>query len=142
MDGVNKRRVPKRQAHKIDMRIKIMVGKLVVFARLNESRTAKLIWDNLPITSKAERWGDEVYFYISPKTGIEKEYAADVVKEGDLAYWPSGPCMCLFFGLTPASRDGKIMPASSVNVFGKLEGDPHLLKGVKDGDNIKVEKVE
>ena len=124
------------------MRIKITIGKLVVFAGLNESKTAELIRDNLPITSKAERWGDEVYFYISPKTAIEKEYAADVVKEGDVAYWPSGPCMCLFFGLTPASRDGKIMPASAVNVFGRLEGDPHLLKSVKGGDTIKVEKVE
>ena len=124
------------------MRIKITIGKLVVFAKLNESKTAKLIWDNLPIEAKAERWGDEVYFYIKPKTGIEKEYARDIVEEGDLAYWPTGPCMCLFFGLTPMSRDGKIMPASTVNVFGKLEGDPHLLKGVKDGDNIKVEKVE
>src|ERR1039458_1533554 len=118
------------------MRIKITIGKLVVFVRLNESKTAKLIWDTLPITAKAERWGDEVYFYIKPKTGIEKEYARDVVEEGDVAYWPSGPCMCFFFGLTPASRDGKIIPASTVNVFGKLEGDPHLLSGVKDGGFI------
>jgi hypothetical protein len=124
------------------MRIKITIEKLVVFARLNESKTAKLIGDTLPITAKAERWGDEVYFYIKSKTGIEKEYARDVVEEGDVAYWPSGPCMCFFFGLTPASRDGKIMPASTVNVFGKLEGDPHLLSGVKDEDLIKVEKAE
>jgi hypothetical protein len=124
------------------VRIKITIGKLLVFASLNESKTAKLIWDNLPITAKAERWGDEVYFYIKPKTSIEKEYARDVVEVGDVAYWPSGPCMCLFFGLTPVSRDGKIMPASTVNVFGKLEGDPYLLKGVKDGDPLKVEKVD
>ena len=124
------------------MRIKITIGKLVVFAGLNESKTAELIRDNLPITSKAERWGDEVYFYIKPKTGIEKEYARDTVEVGDLAYWPSGPCLCIFFGLTPISRDGKIMPASTVNVFGNLEGDPYLLKGVKEGDTIKVEKVE
>ena len=124
------------------MRIKITAGKLVVFARLNESRTAKLIWDNLPITAKAERWGDELYFYIKTKTGIEKEYARDIVEEGDVAYWPTGPCMCLFFGLTPNSRDGKIEPASTVNVFGKLEGDPHLLNCVKDGNPLKVEKAE
>jgi hypothetical protein len=48
--------------------------------------------------------------------------------------------MCFFFGLTPASRDGKIMPASTVNVFGKLEGDPHLLKSIKDGEPLKVER--
>jgi len=124
------------------MRIKVMAGKLVAFVRLNESMTAKLIWDNLPITAKAQRWGDEVYFYIKPKTGIEKEYARDAVEEGDVAYWPTGPCMCLFFGLTPISRDGKIIPASTVNIFGKLDGDPHLLSGIKDGDLLKVEKAE
>ena len=124
------------------MRIKITIGKLAVFAMLNESRTAKLIWDNLPITANAERWGDEVYFYIKSKIGIEKEYARDIVEEGDVTYWPTGPCMCLFFGLTPNSRDGKIIPASIVNVFGKLEGDPHLLNCVKDGNPIKVEKAE
>ena len=72
----------------------------------------------------------------------DKEYARDIAEVGDLAYWPSGPCLCIFFGLTPISRDGKIMPASTINVFGKLENDPHLLKGVKDGDSIKVEKTE
>ena len=124
------------------MRIKVTAGKSTFFAKLNDSKTAKLIWDNLPISAKAERWGDEVYFYIKPKTGIEKEFAHDVVEEGDVAYWPTGPCMCFFFGLTPASRDGKIMPASTVNVFGKIEGDPHLLKSVKDGEPIKIEKCE
>ena len=122
------------------MRIKITIGKLAVFATLNESRTAKLVWENLPMKAKGELWGEEVYFYIKPKIGIEKEYAAEVVKVGDVAYWPEGPCMCLFFGPTPNSSDGKIRPASAVNVFGKLEGDPRLLAGVKSGDPIKVEK--
>ena len=35
----------------------------------------------------------------------------------------------------------KIKPASTVNLFGKVEGDPHLLRGVKDGDPLKVEKA-
>ena len=42
------------------MRIKITIGNLVVFARFNESKTAKLIWDNLPIEAKAERWGYDI----------------------------------------------------------------------------------
>jgi hypothetical protein len=46
--------------------------------------------------------------------------------------------MCLFFGPTPNSRDGKIMPASAVNVFGKLEGDPKVLSGVKEGELITI----
>lgn len=123
------------------MRIKVTIGKLIVFVKLNESRTAKMIWDNLPLTAKAELWGEEVYFYIKPKMGIEKEYAREVVELGDVAYWPQGACMCLFFGMTPNSRDGKIMPASAVNVFGKLEGDARVLSSVKEGDSIKIERA-
>ncbi len=73
--------------------------------------------------------------------GIEKEYAREVVELGDVAYWPQGPCMCLFFGMTPKSRDGKIIPASAVNVFGKLEGDALVLKEVKEGASLKVERA-
>ncbi|MDD5129829.1 MAG: cyclophilin-like fold protein [Candidatus Omnitrophica bacterium] len=123
------------------MQIKITINKLTVFAELNASKTAQLIWDSLPLEADAELWGDEVYFYIKPKTGIEKEYARQVVEVGDVAYWPQGPCMCLFFGMTPNSRDGKIMPASAVNVFGKLKTDPLVLKQVKEGQRIKVEQA-
>jgi hypothetical protein len=123
------------------MRIKVTIGKLEVFCELNGSETAKLIWKNLPITAKAELWGDEVYYYIKPKIGLEKEYSREVVDLGDVAYWPNGPCMCLFFGMTPNSGDGKIKPASAVNVFGKMEGDPRVLTAVKKGDNIKVERL-
>jgi hypothetical protein len=123
------------------MRIKITIGKLVVFAQLNESKTAKFILENLPLEAKAELWGDEVYFYIKPKMGLEKEYAKETVQVGDVAYWPNGPCMCLFFGMTPASRDGQIKPASAVNVFGKVEADPLVLKQVREGEAIKIEKV-
>ncbi len=123
------------------MRIKIGIGKLTVFCVLNSSQTAKFIWDSLPITGKSELWGEEVYFYIKPKTGIEKGYARDEVEPGELAYWPKGPCMCLFFGLTPNSKGGKILPASTVNVFGKMEGDPLILSIVTEGQPIKVERA-
>ena len=123
------------------MRIKITIGKLSVFVELNGSKTAYLIWEKVPFEAKVELWGEEVYFYIKPKAGIEKEIAHDIVEVGDVAYWPQGPCMCLFFGMTPNSRDNKIMPASTVNVFGKLEGDARVLNQVKDGDAIKVDRA-
>lgn len=123
------------------MRIKISSGRMELFAVLNDSKTAKLIWSNLPIISKSEFWGEEVYFYIKPKTSLEKLFAKTVVEAGDVAYWPDGPCMCLFFGPTPNSRDGKIIPASAVNIFGKLEGDCRTLNKVFEGQDIKIEKA-
>ncbi len=119
--------------------LKISVGKQAVFVQLNASKTAAMIWENLPIEAKAELWGDEIYFYVGPAMELEEGYKKDVVEVGDAAYWPNGPCLCLFFGMTPISRDGKIKPASAVNVFGKIVDDPSVLKHVKEGDVVRIE---
>ena len=60
---------------------------------------------------------------------------------GDLGYWPPGKALCLFFGPTPASQGDEIRPASAVNVVGKLEGDPTVLKRVRPGSRVIVEKA-
>ena len=60
---------------------------------------------------------------------------------GDVGYWPPGQALCLFFGPTPASRGDEIRPASAVNVLGKLEGHPTVLKQVRSGSRVLVEKA-
>lgn len=37
----------------------------------------------------------------------------------DVAYWPQGRAICLFFGPTPISKKGEIKPYSPVNINGK-----------------------
>jgi hypothetical protein len=120
-------------------RIRIATDDVSVEADLNETSTAKAIWNALPIHSKANTWGDEVYFSIGLK--LAEESPREVVELGDLGYWPPGRAMCLFFGRTPASRGDEIRPASPVNVFGKITGDARDLRRVKDGDKIKVEAI-
>jgi len=63
------------------------------------------------------------------------------VEVGDVAYWIPGRAICLFFGKTPISED-KIRPASTVNVIGKVLGDPLRLKKVKDGERVFVEEIK
>ena len=120
-------------------RIRIAIDDIVVKAELNDTSTAKAIWDSLPIQSEANIWGDEVYFSIGLK--LSEERPKDVVELGDLGYWPPGRAMCIFFGRTPASRGDEIRPASPVNVFGKMIGDARTLKKVRDGDKIRVEAI-
>ena len=68
------------------------------------------------------------------------ENSQEVVNEGDVAFWPPGSSICIFFGPTPASRSSdEIRPASPVNVFGKVVGDPKVFKKVRTGDKIRVE---
>ena len=42
--------------------IKISTGKISLPAELDDSPTAKLIYEALPIEGNARRWGDEIYF--------------------------------------------------------------------------------
>jgi len=62
----------------MERKIRIITGELKVQAELNDSKTAQLIWDSLPIESSNNLWGDEIYFSIPVKTGQEKG-ARDVV---------------------------------------------------------------
>lgn len=102
-------------------------------------KTAKAIWDKLPIDARANTWGDEVYFSIPVR--MEEENPQETVELGDLGYWPPGSGFCIFFGPTPMSRGDEIRPADPVNVFGKVRGDPKVFKKVKNGDKIRVERA-
>ncbi|MHA2407544.1 MAG: cyclophilin-like fold protein [Candidatus Ranarchaeia archaeon] len=114
-----------------------------VIAELDDERnpkTVKAILRALPIESKVNTWGDEIYFSIGINMGIED--AQQIVEIGDLGYWPPGDAFCIFFGPTPISIGNKIKAASPVNVVGKVLGDPTIFKRVKSGDEITINRVE
>jgi len=121
-------------------KIKILVSDLKVEAELNESKTAQLIWEALPMEAKANLWGEEIYFGIPVKTGLEQG-SREIVSAGELGYWSTGHAFCIFFGPTPASRGDEIRAASAVNVIGKVLGDPKVFLKVKDGAKVTLEKA-
>ena len=118
----------------------IKAGSVEAIAELNESQTADSIWKILPITGKAQTWGNEIYFGIPVSLPLEN--GQEIVKMGDLGYWPTGKAFCIFFGFTPASMGDEIRPASAVNVFGKVTGDATIFKQVKEGTEVIIEKAE
>src|SRR3989338_7275626 len=121
-------------------KIIIAVGDLKVKALLNDSQTAKEIYDKLPLESRVNTWGEEIYFNIPVMVDLEKAFAKEVVGLGDLGYWPQGPAFCIFFGQTPVSKPGEIRPATAVNVIGKIAGDPKVFKKIKGKETITIEK--
>jgi hypothetical protein len=120
-------------------RIRITAGSVAADALLDESETARLVWDALPLTVAGETWGDEIYFSIPVKAKPERPL--ETVELGDLGYWPPGTAFCIFFGPTPMSRGQEIRPASPVNVFGKIVGDPTVFKKVRTGTKVRVERA-
>lgn len=109
---------------------------------LNETETAKKLLEILPVKSRVNTWGDEIYFEIplgaGPENGIE------IVDIGTVAFWPPGNALCIFFGLTPASETDKPQAASPVNVIGDLvnKNDIEYLKTIRSGDTVTVDRIK
>ena len=105
-------------------------------AELNGSATSDALWEALPLSARAQTWGDEIYFSIP--VSADEDDAQETVELGAVGYWPPGNALCLFFGPTPASMGNEIRPASAVNVLGMINGDPKVLKSVPPGEEITV----
>jgi len=101
-------------------------------------KTADAIWNALPIEGRANRWGEEIYFSTTVRASLEN--AQEIVEVGEIAYWPPGKAVCIFFGRTPASTDDRPRAASAVNVFGKTLGQPSAFNRVRDGDKVVIER--
>ena len=89
---------------------------------LDDSDSPKTVNDfvaKLPFTVDLNVWGDEIYTSESLITQPE-ENAKSPVQLNDVAYWPTGKAICLFYGYTPIGKSGEITPASPVNILGKI----------------------
>jgi hypothetical protein len=120
-------------------RVTITIGTLTLKAELNDTLTARKVWDVLPISAKANVWGDEVYFEI-PVSAAQEPDARVEVEVGTLAFWPVGNAFCIFFGPTPVSRDTKPRAYSPVNILGQVVGDATMLRGVTSGTQVNITK--
>lgn len=96
-----------------------------------ETRTA--IEAALPLSGEASRWGDELYFRTPVDVGPED--AREEVAVGSVAYWSQGNAVCLFWGPTPASREGEPRAESPVNVVAVVD-DVSPLEEIEEIEEI------
>lgn len=96
-------------------------------------KTVKAFIDNLPLTVGINSWGEELYTNETP-VKVGEENAKPLVDLMDVAYWPQGKAICLFFGPTPIGKKGEIRAYSPVNVMGKIKNtDKKFLKDISGG---------
>jgi hypothetical protein len=119
------------------MRIRIAFPKGEIFARLDDTPTAKALMQALPVNSSASTWGQEVYFPAPVSVDLEAD-AREVVEPGTVCFWVQGNSLALPFGPTPASHADECRLVTRVNVLGMLEGDAKELAAIEDGDEIQV----
>ena len=115
--------------------------------KLDDSRSPKTfqaIIENLPVEINITKWGDELYTERS-QISANEENAKREVDYLDVAYWPEGNALCLFYGPTPISKDGQILAYSPVNIVGRI--NPHgnekdeLLQEIKDNTKVIFKSV-
>lgn len=122
--------------------IKLTAGQQTFAGHLNDSPTAKALTDALPLEAPVQTWGEEIYFKV-PVAAEQAPDARTTLDVGELAYWPPGQALCVFFGSTPASgADGKPVAAGEVNPVGQLDAQPEQLRAVTQGQTVRVERAE
>jgi hypothetical protein len=103
-------------------------------------KTVKSFLDNLPFTVGINLWGDEIYTDESP-VNMKEENPKSLVDLFDVAFWPSGRAICLFYGPTPMGNKNEIKPYSPVNVIGKISNpDKQILSELKDGMKVTFQE--
>ena len=94
-------------------------------------KTARMIYENLPLEGEANIWLEEIYFDVPLK--LEYENPSSTTTKGDLSYWPLGSAFCIFYG--------ESQPASDVNNIGRVEDKLKLFSKVKNDDKIVIRKL-
>ncbi len=122
------------------MRVRIRAGSVAVEAELDGGEISRRLWEALPIEAVCSVWGAEVYFPVPVEAGNDD--GREVVDAGDVAYWPPGRALCVFFGPTPASRGDEIRAASAVTVMGRVVTDLAPLWGIRSGQRVVIEGIE
>ena len=85
----------------------------------NSPTTVESFLRNLPFSVELNVWGHEIYTSSTP-IDVAEENPKSPVSLNDVAYWPTGKAICLFYGFTPIGNPGEITPASPVNILGKI----------------------
>jgi hypothetical protein len=122
------------------MQIQIRIADIILTATLRNTPTAQAILAALPIDSRAQTWGEEVYFSTPVNVELEPD-ARDVVQAGELAFWIEGSCIAIGFGPTPISQGDEIRLAARTNIWADTEDDVRQLKIIQAGAPIHIEAL-
>ena len=119
--------------------IRITIGPVALDATLDDTPCADAIAGLLPLHAPVHEWGEEFYFHLPVEMGADGTATMEV-EAGDIGFWPPGPAVAIFFGPTPLSAGDRPVPASPVNLVGRVNGDPQVLRAARGKSEIRIDR--
>jgi uncharacterized protein len=104
---------------------------------LNDSPTADSVYLALPLEREINVWGGEIYFEIPVHEKLS--HGRKVMEVGEVAYWPEGNALCIFFGRTPASKGEAPEAYSPVTPLGKIISNLDKLEELADKTTVTLD---
>ena len=105
---------------------------------LRDTETARLISKSVPINSKIQMWGEEIFFNTNLQVALEND-AKEVMQLGELAFWTEGSAIAIGYGKTPVSIDQEIRLIGPCNVWGDGNFKKSDFDDINPGDEISLD---
>ena len=107
---------------------------------LRETLTADIIYNSLPLKSKNQKWGEEIFFETGLNVELENN-AKSVVNIGEIAFWNDGSAIAIGYGKTPISRGNEIRLISPCNIWADCKFDKSYIENIKENETIVLERI-
>ena len=121
------------------MRIRIIAGEQILEAEVYDTPSGRAVAEILPLETSFHTWGDEFYFSVPMHPLPLEEGATMALKVGDIAYWPEGNALAIFFGATPASTGPDPVAFSPVNRVGRILAGAERLRDAAGAPTLRIE---
>ena len=105
---------------------------------LRNTETARLIAKSIPIVSKIQMWGEEIYFNTNLQVKLE-DSAKEIMQLGELAFWTEGSAIAIGYGKTPVSKGEEIRLIGPCNVWADADFQKSDFDNIKVGDEISLD---
>ena len=105
---------------------------------LRNTETAELIAKSIPIKSKIQIWGEEIFFNTNLQVKLEDD-ARDVMQLGELAFWTEGSAIAIGYGKTQVSKDQEIRLIGPCTVWADCSFKKLDFDNIKSGDEISLD---
>ena len=124
--------------HNNDKKLILKFNSKLFEITLRNTETAKLIAKSIPIKSRIQICGEEIFFNTNLQVKLEND-ARDVMQLGELAFWTEGSAIAIGYGITPVSIGQEIRLIGPCNVWADCSFKKSDFDNIKSGDKISLD---